>query len=324
MADDLTVLREWSTEAVRPALRLEYWVGALCQAFLEMDCNPRVRSGFEGRIARVGVGELAFHQVISEAQDMFRTPAGIARSSRQPYYLISQRDQCWQVRQDGKLLQLRPGDLVLIDSSRPYALHFPERSTVMSVCLPRPFVNRWLVEAERAAPLPIARDQGWGAPLSALCLVMAQEPLRAGHYPPELLSDHLGAMLSAALDPPDVPRSAAANLVDRATGYLREQLAQPGIVAQAAADEFGISVRTLHRAFSAQESSFGGTLRKLRLEESRRLLASRSLARLSVSEIGRRCGFADASHFVCEFHQATGMTPGHWRQNRGTNGTPAP
>lgn len=324
MADDLTVLREWSTEAVRPALRLEYWVGALCQAFLEMDCDPRARSGFEGRIKQVGIGELGFHQVISEPQVLLRTPAGIARSSRQPYYLISQPHQCWQVRQDGKLLQLRPGDLVLIDSSRPYAFHFPERSTVVSVSLPRPFVNRWLVDAERAAPRPIAREQGWGAPLLALCIAPTQDPLRAGHYPPELLSDHLGALLAAALDPPDVPRSAAVNVVERATGYLREQLAQPGIVAQGAADELGISVRTLHRAFSAQESSFGGTLRNLRLEESRRLLASPSLARLSVSEIGRRCGFADASHFVREFHHATGMTPGHWRKNRGVDGTPAP
>ncbi|MEJ5152578.1 helix-turn-helix domain-containing protein [Comamonas sp. MYb396] len=38
----------------------------------------------------------------------------------------------------------------------------------------------------------------------------------------------------------------------------------------------------------------------------------------------RRCGFADASHFVRAFHQATGMTPGHWRQNRGADGTLAP
>lgn len=317
-------VHEWSTDAVRPALRLEYWVGALCQAFLDMDCNPRARSGFEGRITQVNIGELGFHQVISEAQDMFRTPAGIAHSCRQPYYLISLPHECWQVRQDGKLLQLRPGDLVLIDSSRPYALHFPERSTAMSVCLPRPFVNRWLVEAERAAPRLVARNQGWGAPLSALCVALAQEPVSAGHYPPELLSDHLGAMLSAALDPKDARRSAGANLVDRAIAYLREQLAQPGIVARAAADELGISVRTLHRAFMAQGGSFAGTLRKLRLEEAQRLLASPFLARLSVGEIGRRCGFADASHFVREFHQATGMTPGHWRRARGVAGIPVP
>ena len=140
----MIVLNEWSTDAVRPALRLEYWVSALCQAFLEMDCDARARTFFYGGIKQVSIGELAFHQVVSEPQDLTRTPTAIARSSRQPYYLISQPHQCWQVRQDRKLLQLRPGDLALIDSSRPYALHFPHRSSVMSVCLPRPFVNRWL------------------------------------------------------------------------------------------------------------------------------------------------------------------------------------
>ena len=77
---------------------------------------------------------------------------------------------------------------------------------------------RWRRPVARKTPRGYQADQ-------RTCIALTQDPLRAGHYPPELLSDHLGAMLSAVLDPPDVPRSAAVNVVERATSYLREQLA---------------------------------------------------------------------------------------------------
>ena len=315
-------VREWSTEAIRPALRLDYWVGAICEAFLEMDCDSRARASFEGRLTRVDIGELGFHQVVAQAQDVFRTRAGVARSSRHPYYLITQRERSWHVRQDGRLLQLRAGDLVLLDSSRPYELHFPERFSVMSIQLPRQFVGRWLVQPE--APRLIPRDQGWGAPLAALCLQLAEAPLSAAHYPTELLSDHLGAMLSAALEPAISAPASSPDLVQRATAYLRDRLSQPGLFAQPAAEALGVSVRSLHRAFAARGLSFAGTLRRLRLEAAHGLLAQPRLARLPVAEIAHRSGFSDASHFVREFRQATGITPGRWRKRRGLEGTPVP
>jgi AraC-like DNA-binding protein len=55
-------------------------------------------------------------------------------------------------------------------------------------------------------------------------------------------------------------------------------------------------------------------LRAARIEEAQRLLAQPRLMRVTVGEIGRRCGFADPSHFVREFRAATGSTPALWRQ----------
>ena len=58
--------RRWSTEAVPPERRLDYWVGAICEAFLEMDCSSRearhfdplaaVPRGFFRRRAELGLG----------------------------------------------------------------------------------------------------------------------------------------------------------------------------------------------------------------------------------------------------------------------------
>ena len=127
-------------------------------------------------------------------------------------------------------------------------------------------------------------------------------------------------MLAAALEPPQLPSSPASrSIVERAHQHLRERLDQPGLVADAVAQALGISVRTLHRSFAAEQSSFSFTLRRLRLEQAQQLLAQPRLANLTVGELGRRCGFADASYFVREFHQAFGMTPARWRKRGSSN-----
>ena len=51
-------------------------------------------------------------------------------------------------------------------------------------------------------------------------------------------------------------------------------------------------------------------LRRLRVEEARRLLADR---RLSVKEVAARTGFRDTSHFSKVFRRVDGLAPAHYR-----------
>jgi transcriptional regulator GlxA family with amidase domain len=51
-------------------------------------------------------------------------------------------------------------------------------------------------------------------------------------------------------------------------------------------------------------------LRRLRVEEARRLLADR---RLSVKEVAARTGFRDTSHFSKVFRRVDGLSPAHFR-----------
>ncbi|EJE53521.1 transcriptional regulator containing an amidase domain and an AraC-type DNA-binding HTH domain [Acidovorax sp. CF316] len=307
-------LRRWSTEVVAPAARLDYWVGAICEAFLEMDCSSREATTFDGVLQSLPVASLSVNQVRASTQDVYRTPAGIACSRQLPFYLIAQAESSWHVRQDGQVAHLRPGDVALVDSARPYELHFPEGVGCVSLQLPRAWVGQWLVQAEARGPRVAWRDQGWGQSLGALAVQLARDPASAQALPPALLSDHLGALLSAALEQPVVPAGAAQGLHAHLSALMAARIDQGGLSAQVLADETGISLRTLHRAFAARGSTFAGTLRQLRLARAGDLLRRPQLAHVSVAEIGRRCGFADASHFARAFQRAMGMSPAAWRR----------
>lgn len=310
-------VREWTTAQARPSERLDYWIGAICEAFLEMDCSSRLAPAFEGRLTSVGVGPVSFNQVQASTQDVFRTRAGIARGAQHPFYLITQRLTPWHVRQGGHGVQLRPGDGVLVDSAQLYELHFPEAVNGLSIQLPRAWVGQWLARLDDPAPRVVHRDQGWGQALSALSLQFAADPLLSARYPAGLLCDQLGAMLAAALEPePSRPMAPAHDLRQRAQRLLQDVLDQPGLTSERVAALLGVSVRSLHRAFAAGATSFALSLRQLRLERAAQLLAQPRLAHVTVAELGRRCGYTDASHFVREFQRHHRITPARWRRER--------
>ena len=76
-----------------------------------------------------------------------------------------------------------------------------------------------------------------------------------------------------------------------------------------------LSPSQLHRIFNAR---FGVSpitwLRNERINRARRLLADRSL---SISEVGRRCGYPDPYHFSRDFRRLCGMSPTLFRSQQG-------
>ena len=87
----------------------------------------------------------------------------------------------------------------------------------MSLQLPRAWVGQWLQQAEAPGPRVAWRDQGWGQSLGALAVQLARDPSSAQALPPALLSDHLGALLCAALEPPQPPALRAVGSTATAT-----------------------------------------------------------------------------------------------------------
>ncbi|MBB5966445.1 AraC-like DNA-binding protein [Planomonospora venezuelensis] len=78
-----------------------------------------------------------------------------------------------------------------------------------------------------------------------------------------------------------------------------------------AAEQHGISVRSLHRLFADSDESFGSLVRRRRLERAYRdLLHTGDM----VQTIAMRWGYADASHFINDFKRVYGSTPASYRK----------
>lgn len=309
-------LQHWSTDAAPPAARLDYWVGAVCEGFLEMDVGRRTPEPFGAELVSAPLGGLQLNRVRGSAQDVWRTRRAVARSTQDFYYLLCKGDSAWSAAQQGRQARLLPGDLLLVDSRRCYEFHFEASCDTVSLQLPTAWVERWLPAADAVLGRRIDGRQGFGAALSACARALQPELALAPPLPAALMTDQLGALLALACGEAAPPAPPAPSLRERIEAALRERHAEPGLTAAQLAAGLGIGERSLHRALAGHGQTFAQRLLACRVDSARRLLADRRFDRLTVAEIGRRVGLLDASHFVRVVRRLSGRTPGAWRAQR--------
>ena len=315
-------MHRWSTDAAAPAERLDYWIGAVCEGFLEMDVTSPQASNFDAELTSAPLGPLQLNRVRGSAQDVYRTRRAVARSRENYFYLLCKTDHAWVAVQHGRQARLLPGDLVLVDSRHCYQFHFGESCNTLSLELPTAWVERWLPDPAAQAARRIDGSSGFGAALSAFARQLQPEVALAPPLPAELLTDQLGALLAlatagaATTGPAPAALRGDGAMRERIGAALRERHAEPGLTAAQVAAGLGIGERSLHRALAGRGHSFAALLAECRIAAARRLLADARFDRLTIAEVGRRVGLLDPSHFVRVFRRGTGLTPGALRQRR--------
>jgi AraC family transcriptional regulator, positive regulator of tynA and feaB len=317
---DAARVRRWTTNDVPPAQRLDYWVGAISEGFLEMSATSPVTSRFDSSLESAPLGSIGVSQVRGSAQDVFRTRSAIARSRENYFYLLCKTDSSWSSVQDGYANHLLPNDVVLIDSRLCYEFHFPVSADSMSLQLPPSWVESWLVDPARYIARRIDGQAGWGAVLSSFMRQLSPDAVAPPPLPAQLLTDQLGALLALATGS-KVPGKAASDagttaLRGRVLDTIRARHAEPGLTAATVAADVSVSERTLHRSLAGSGQSFGSYLAACRMSVAQRMLRDPRFDRLSVAEVGRRIGLSDASHFVRQCRRHLGGTPGVLRRKR--------
>ena len=307
-------LLRWSTDAVEARDRLDYWVGAICECFLEMDASSPTPSRFGCELLSAPLHSLRVNRVRGSAQDVFRTRAAISRSRENFYYLLCKESTpCNVVQQGAHADRLLPGDLALIDSRRRYELHFPESVDIFSIQLPTEWLETWLPDPRLHLGRRIDGGLGWGLALSAY---VRQLSTPIGALPTSLVADHLGSLLSLAVERESTEQPCR-DLAARIDEALGGRCTEPDLCANDIAAMLGISVRTLHRALAARQQTFAERLMQHRIQRARRMLESPAFDRVTTAEIGRRVGLVDPSHFVRVCRRLSGSTPQELRLRRG-------
>jgi AraC-like DNA-binding protein len=311
--------RVWTTETVQSTQRFDYWVGAICECFLEMEADSGMRKEFSARLESTEMAGLHLNRVTGSAQDVYRTRGAISRGNGNYYYLLcKEATPCNIVQHNRNEARLLPGDLVLIDSRQRYSLHFPERVDTLSIQLPIGWLDAWLPDAQQMLGRRVDGNGGWGAVLAAY---LRQAASAASALPAAQHRDHLGGLIAAAFI------TAARESVIAEDDHLNERIeaavgarfAEPGLSATEVADSLGISVRTLYRALARNKQSFAALLNRHRLAAARRMLGSPACRHLTIAEIGRRAGWLDASHFTRTWLAHTGQRPSQSRREPASN-----
>jgi AraC family transcriptional activator of tynA and feaB len=313
---EMRVLHRYSTDDVEVAQRAKHWRDVVHASVVEMDLMPTGQDDFFSHITFCPLTDLVAHAAQGSPQRVTRNRLEIARGEKNAFYLLSQPRLAWWIRHGGQDALVQPGEPVLVDSRIPYELSFGAGLGDQSIELPIAWVEQWLADPASVIGRPIDVTTGWGRALSAVKEAMAPSSLQALAFPDQLLEDQLGSLLSLACGAQWPQHTPDRGPVDRFVDAMQARLSEPGLVAQTIADDCAVSVRSLHRCFAAQSRTFAGMLMEIRLARAHHMLSDPRFRQLTVAEIGRRCGFADGSHFARQWRRREGTAPAAYRSRQ--------
>jgi AraC-like DNA-binding protein len=266
------------------------------------------------------LGPLRVSSIRSNATKVERTPRQ-ARDQLMPSVLLGlQQTGSGLVVQHGREAEVRPGDLVLYESTAPYTLLDPDgyrqcqiRVPIEKLALPHDMLRQ--VSAVRLAP---------GHPVADLAAIyfrrIASRPDSFAHAGSDAVSqpsiEMLRAVIATHLDAAGIAAdSRRATLQLRILEYVRAHLHEPTLSAAQIAAEHHISVRHLYNVLADGGISLGDWIRTHRLEGCRKELGRPAARRMTIASVAQRWGFTNASSFGRIFRAAYGLSPREWRDS---------
>lgn len=226
--------------------------------------------------------------------------------------------------QDERDHALAPGELAVLDTTRPYALTVAEECAVLAVGLPRALLGGHADAVARCTARPLPSSRGVRGVMRALVEGVGEHidedlPATSGAH----LADALTALLIAVYADTTAERATVTcGMTERILGFARANLDDPGLTVASVARAHGISPRHLHQLFQrAGGSSFAAWVRRERLHRVRRDLTDPGLRHLTTAVIAARWGLHDPAHLSRSMKAEFGWTPSEIRRASRT-GTP--
>lgn len=288
------------------------WRTASSAAFGQLDVDTDERASFHAALRSTKVGDISLF-------DMRTSPHTVSRhkisSNETPYCKLSlQIEGSSTMTQDGRTCELRPGDLALYVTQRPYTLRYPEDQNTLIVHFPQSYLDIAPSQIERLTATPISRNHGLGAVAVPLFEQLAKNlDILEGPHATALVRSALTMLVSVLAADIVTEPSTGTLLFNQATAYIDQNLGDSGLSPGTIAEALFVSVRHLHAKFSEQGLSVSHYIRTRRLEHIRRELADPLHADESIGHLSARYGLHDPSHFSRIFKAEFGESPSAYR-----------
>jgi AraC-like DNA-binding protein len=310
-------IRHWSTNTISPREQFAFWREAVCEAVLNV-ATEHPGDGFFGDITCSNYGDLRFAAFASTPHEVVRLKTHISRS-RDAHYLVSlQRSGTSRMFQGEEVCELQPGDVGLVDGTRPFRVEFPEQVDRVVAVIPHVMLHSRAPWLDRR---PLNRMAGDSALSGALRFYLERlaGPDCSSEAEAAALTDNLCNIIALMTAGSDRDRSVTRHLsiqpgLDEMLATMRRHLADPDLSPNMLAERLKVSVRTIHKRFEDADSTFGQWVLDNRLQACRRAFDDPRQNSFTISQIAFGWGFNDLSHFSKAFKARFGASPAQYRR----------
>ncbi|MFN3357771.1 MAG: transcriptional regulator FeaR [Pseudomonas sp.] len=267
---------------------------------------------FIGEMQQTLVGTTAVAHIRSNASVIAKAARSSERTSSPRCFLVLQQQGSMTIELGDKVLELRAGDLALLDFSG--AVKMTPKGLFGHVSIPLPWELLKGLDRNRFGKLPTAG--ACGQLLGTLVRQLAAGELAQWTCPQDGdgVLRALVALLTSVLEYRASDHCPGWQLHE-VQSVIQQRLGSPRLSPASLAQELGISSRQLHRLFEASGDSVCRYILRERLLKAAQDLRDPVCAHRSITEIGSDWGFADSAHFSRTFKKQTGLTPSRYRSH---------
>ena len=300
------------------ATSFDHWRHLVAQSFVPLAAETERPEQFRGSMRSRVLDRTCIVEVSASGHSVHRTPALLAQSDQRYFKLNLQLEGTGLLIQDNREALLRPGDLSIYDTSRPYTLAFEGDARLMVMMFPSDALSLPPDCIAQLSAMRMSADGGLAAIVGPFIAHLAENlDALSGPSGSRLATnalDLVSTMLHSELDmSPDRMRPQAL-LAASVREYIDANLADPLLSPASIAAAHFISTRHLHNVFHESGTTVASWIRSQRLEGARRELRDPLLAAMPVGAVAGRWGFVDAAHFSRSFRDAFGESPTDWRR----------
>jgi AraC-like DNA-binding protein len=296
----------------------DHWKHLVAQSFVPLAAETDDADAFRGQMRSRVLDRMCIVEVSATSHQVHRTPALLARSDQRYFKLNLQLEGTGLLIQDNREALLRPGDLAIYDTNRPYTLAFEEQARMMVVMFPHDCLSLPPEYVGQLSAVRMAAGSGLtgivGPFISQLAANLEVLSGPSGSRLATNALDLVSTMLHSELDMAPDRMKPQALLATSVREYIEANLADPQLSPATIAAAHFISTRHLHNVFHESGATVASWIRSQRLEHARRDLRDPLHSGKPVGAVAARWGFVDAAHFSRTFRDAFGQSPSDWRR----------
>jgi AraC-like DNA-binding protein len=300
------------------ATSFDHWKHLVAESFVPLTARTTDVDGFRGQLRARVLDRMSIVEVTATSHEVRRTPALIAQAHERYFKLNLQLEGTGLLIQDNREAVLRPGDLAIYDTNRPYTLTFAEQARMMVVMFPCDALSLPSDFVGQLAAVRMAGSTGLSGIVGQFIRQLSENlDVLDGPSGSRLAAnalDLVSTMLHAEMDMTPDRMKPQALLAVSVREYIEANLADPLLSPASIAAAHFISTRHLHNVFHESGTTVASWIRSQRLEGARRDLRDPLHAAQPVGAVAARWGFLDAAHFSRTFRDAFGVSPSDWRR----------
>ena len=298
-----------STSGMTPKRQVQCWTDALTDLCGHFDVDPLEASSFDGRINYTTVSRLKLCQIEASQHRIAHTVASAGLSEHPYVKILFQTHGISYFEQDGRHIEIAPGDCLAYDVSCPHTIISPAHTRHEVVIVPKELLLERGFRLAKMSACKLSARTGTGRIAHDFVHAAFDEATKLSPYNAVGVADSLIDLLLLPLREADTmfDRGGAEATYIRAQFFIREHLRDPDLSIDQISAALGCTKRYLHMLFSDRGMTVSDYIWRTRLQNCRHELETQ--AGKTITDVAFSWGFSSSSHFSRVFRKYFGIVP---------------